>query len=315
MTTNTLTNVTAQNKEFYDRNLLMRAKENLVFHGFGQQRSLPKRNGGSISFRRFNALSKVTTQTSEGITPVGAAASVTEVTVSVGCYGNFVNYTDKIDYLALDPFVTEMTDVLGQNGGESVDEITRNELVTGTSVLYATGAARSAQSAANPITSDLVGKAVRNLRANNCKPYQGTSGKNGMGGMYIGVIHPYVFDSLIGDSTVEQTFQYSDPQKLYNYELPVYKGVAWYISTIAPVFAGEGSGGADVYGTIIFGKEAYGVPNIAATGKMISIIKPIGSAGSDDPLDQRGSIAWKSWQAPKILNNNFMTRIECGAPA
>ena len=44
-----------------------------------------------------------------------------------------------------------------------------------------------------------------------------------------------------------------------------------------------------VYNNFIVGKEAYGVVHLGAeTGDFY--IKPLGSAGSADPLDQRGTV-------------------------
>ena len=46
------------------------------------------------------------------------------------------------------------------------------------------------------------------------------------------------------------------------------------------------------------------------------IMKPLGSAGSTDPLDQRGSIAWKVPNfAVAVLQDDFICRIEHGVTA
>jgi hypothetical protein len=43
------------------------------------------------------------------------------------------------------------------------------------------------------------------------------------------------------------------------------------------------------------------------------IIKPLGSSGSSDPLDQRGSIAWKVPNfAVAVIQDDFIVRIEHG---
>jgi N4-gp56 family major capsid protein len=43
---------------------------------------------------------------------------------------------------------------------------------------------------------------------------------------------------------------------------------------------------------------------------MKMIVKPLGSSGSSDPLDQRGSIGWKANVVAKILNQDWLVRIE-----
>ena len=43
---------------------------------------------------------------------------------------------------------------------------------------------------------------------------------------------------------------------------------------------------------------------------MKMFVKELGSSGSSDPLDQRGSIGWKANVVAKILNQSWMVRIE-----
>lgn len=311
----TLSSVTIAAKEYYDKKLLMRALPELALPMFGQQRNIPKRGGNSVSYRRYNTLSTATTALTEGVTPTADAISSTEVTKTVAQYGNYVEVSDQLDMMGIDPVISEMTEVLGENGGQSIEEIIRAELVTGTNVIYATGSSRGGISASNPLTTDLVRKAVKTLHASDAKPHRGTRNQMGHAGMYVGYTHPNTWYDMLGGTDVENTFQYSDPEKFYTLNLEELQGVAFAVSTKAPVFAGEGSGGADVYGTFIFGKEAYGVVNVANTGKYQTIVKNLGSGGTADPLDQRATIGWKSLQAPKILNNNFMVRIETGTSA
>ena len=85
-------------------------------------------------------------------------------------------------------------------------------------------------------------------------------------------------------------------------------------STNAVVFSGEGDSGVDVYGTLIFGQEAYGITRISGEA-MQNIVKPLGSGGSSDPLNQRQTSGWKATFVAKILNNDFIVRIEHGVTA
>lgn len=299
----------------YDKNLLMRATPNLVFYNFGQKRAIKKNSGNQISYRRYNSLTAATTAITDGVTPSADSLSLTEVTGTVQQYGNYVSISDNVDMLAIDPVVMEATDVLGENAGESVDTIVRDVVKAGTNVVYATGSTRGAQSASNPITLTLVRKSIRALEVEKAKPFRGNRNEQGQGGVFIGIIHPYAWYDLKGDTEIQDMFTYSDPERRYTNTLPMLEGIAWYVTTLAPVFTGEGSGSADVYGTVILGKEAYGVVDVATSGRFKTIVKPLGSAGTEDPLDQRSTVAWKSWQLPKILNNNFTVRIEAGVSA
>jgi hypothetical protein len=86
-------------------------------------------------------------------------------------------------------------------------------------------------------------------------------------------------------------------------------------ATITPT--GAGAGGIAVQSTLIYGPDAYGTIELGGTGKNVSvIIKPAGSSGALDPLNQRSTIAWKvRGFCTVILQQAFIMRIEHGATA
>lgn len=315
----TLSTLSAEAAKYYDRLLVDRLLPVCNLASLGQQRTLPKRNGSTVSYRKFASLATATTALTEGTTPTGTSLSVTEVTGTVYQYGNFVTLSDALDLLGIDPVVTEAIDVLGENAGESNEEIIRATVAAGTNVRYGTGSARSSQTASSPITLTLVRKAVRDLVAAKAKPFYGTRDeKTGQGGLYVGYIHPYAWYDLTGDTTVLNTFVYSDPSKLYTLELPTLAGVAWIVSSKAPLWAGAGASSADVYGTLIMGKDAFGVSTVGGVSggqQFESVVHPLGSSGAADPLNQRSSVGWKAYQCVKILNEGALQRIEAGVTA
>ena len=71
---------------------------------------------------------------------------------------------------------------------------------------------------------------------------------------------------------------------------------------------------ADVYLSLIFAMNAFGI--VPLRGNAIkTFLKPRGSSGIADPLDQVGTLGWKAKTTQVILNDNFMTRIESSASA
>jgi N4-gp56 family major capsid protein len=105
-------------------------------------------------------------------------------------------------------------------------------------------------------------------------------------------------------------------------EIGATKNVRWMVTTNAQVWTDSGATASgtglvtsgtqvDVYGTLILAKNAFGV--VPLQKKSIqSIIKQLGSAGADDPLNQRSTVGWKTATVAKILNDDFMVRIEHG---
>ena len=71
--------------------------------------------------------------------------------------------------------------------------------------------------------------------------------------------------------------------------------------------------GADVHATLVFGADAYGVIDVDGEGCLQTIVKPCGSGGAADPLDQRATVGAKvAAYTAKILNNLWIVRIEHG---
>ncbi len=80
----------------------------------------------------------------------------------------------------------------------------------------------------------------------------------------------------------------------------------------AVITPGEGGkDGCAVYGCLFIGKGAYGVVDLSEGTEVI--VKPRGSSGTADPLDQRSSVGWKGIHAAAILYDEYMVRVECGS--
>ena len=80
----------------------------------------------------------------------------------------------------------------------------------------------------------------------------------------------------------------------------------------AVIYPGEGGkGGLAVYGCLFVGKGAYGVVDLSEGTEVI--VKPRGSSGTADPLDQRSSVGWKGIHAAAILYDEYIVRVECGS--
>ncbi|MEG1779653.1 MAG: N4-gp56 family major capsid protein, partial [Oscillospiraceae bacterium] len=166
MATQTYAGLTAEQKTFYDRALLTRLLPNLVFQKYGQKKSIPSNSGDTTNFRKFNSLAANTTPLQEGVTPSGNALDVSSITAKIEQYGGFVEISDKLDMVGIDPVLTETAKLLGEQAGLTLDTVVRDVVCTGTNVQYAGGAASTATVTAK-ITATEIMKAVRTLRAAN----------------------------------------------------------------------------------------------------------------------------------------------------
>lgn len=316
----TTSQIPAEVSAWYDRNLLTRVTPLFLHRNWSQVRPLPRKSGTlTIKFRRYSNLSAATTPLSEGITPSGSQMSVTDVTAVVAQYGDFITVTDVLDYQTQDPELTIASDLLGDQAGDTLDQVTRDVLAAGTSVyLPSTYTLRSQITTSDLISVTLVQKAVRALKNNNAKKI--TSMVDASTGInttplqpcFVGIVHPNVSYTLKGLTGWTDVSRYASTKTLMEGEIGSLDEVRFVETTNAKVFSASGASSQDIYGTIILAMNAYGTTQISGEA-LKNIIKPLGSGGTDDPLDQRATSGWKATFVAKILNNAFMTRIETSA--
>lgn len=308
--------ISRENTEFYDKLLLSRAVAYFVHTMFAQVRDLPRRGGtNTIKFRRYGNLSAATTALSEGVTPSGSSLSVTDITASVAQYGDFITISDVIDYESKDPVLMEAADILGDQAGDTLDQLTRDVLAAGTVVTYVGQSTRSAITTTDLITATEVRKAVRTLKNANArrltKMVKASTGvaTEPLSAAYIGIVHPDTTYDLQDETGWVPVEKYSSAMNAMENEVGKLNDVRFIETTNAKIFSGAGAGSIDVYATVILGANAYGVSRISGEA-LKNIVKPLGSAGSADPLEQRATSGWKATFVAKILNDNFMVRLE-----
>ncbi len=306
-TTQTYANLTAEQKTFYDRTLLSRLLPNLTFLKYGQKRPMPKNEGDKINFRRFNSLDVPANSLTEGVTPDGDNLSITAVTATVAQEGNWVRLSDKISMVGIDPVLTEAAALMGENAAETLETRCADVIFKGTSQQYAGGAASAAAIAAGKVVnSEEIKKAVRTLRNNNAKTMEG--------GYYIGFCDPSVAYDLQNDALWQDISKYNGAQNIMKGEIGRIHGVRFILTTMCPTDATTATAGT-LHKTLIVGKDAYGVVDVDGSSKPEIIIKPTGSAGTEDPLNQRASVGWKAMAVTVRLQELAMVCIQSMASA
>lgn len=315
--------IPAEVNNFYDRTLLYRAIPLFVHTRWAQVRDIPRKAGTlTIKFRRYGNLVAATTPLSDGITPSGSQLSVTDITATVAQYGDFVTVTDVLDFQSQDPVLMEAAEILGDQMGDTLDQLTRDVLSAGTNVYYAgTGhTLRNQVAAGELITLALVQKSVRLLKTNKArrmtKMVNATTGygTTPLNASYIAICHPNTTFDLKAISTWVSVEKYASTNGIMEGEVGKLDEVRFVETTNAKVFTGAGAAGIDVYATLVFGSDAYGTTRISGEA-VKNIVKPLGSAGSADPLEQRATSGWKATFVAKVLNDAFLLRLECAVSA
>lgn len=322
-TTSTLSDAV---KTLYERKLLRRALPRLLHTRWGEKPILT--NYGSLEWRKYPALAAKTTQLAEATTPAPDTVTVTKVTVTPLFYGSFLRHSDQLELTSYDPVVANFSDLLGEQCGLSLDTIARDDYLSGATVRYsgvATSRGALAKTTDKISYTDIV-NAVGALMAQNALPLEG--------GKFIAIIHPYTWAAMLTDSTIRTVFSYAqvrgDQNPAMNGYVGTFLGCDWFVTSNAKVYAAAGASSADVYVALFLGMEAIGIASIqgatykdvdaagtneySMTGKSVRptelIVKPLGSAGTEDPLNQRGTVAWKASQDSAVLNALWMVALE-----
>lgn len=288
---------------YYDKKLLARLLPELVHLKWAQKRPIPKNGGKTINFRQFTALSPATTPLTEGVKPAGNALNMTQKTGTVAQYGDYVEISDVLDLTAIDPVLDETADLLGEQSAQTLDVLSRDVLLAGTSVQYANGrASRATIAAGDNLTVTEVRKARRTLKRANVKPVAGND--------YIAIVEPGTVFDLQSDTKWEEAAKYAGSTQIFDGEIGRLYGVRFIETSFAKKFTGAGAAGVDVYGTLVFGKDYYGMSDIESSGAVKNIVKPHGSAGTADPLNQIATSGWKALFTVIRLEELAAVRIE-----
>jgi N4-gp56 family major capsid protein len=256
----------------------------------------------------FSAFPKVTEALTEGVTPEGAPLNVTTYSKTLEEFGAYSTHTDTLVLTAIDNIISEATEKHAENAVLTLDTITRNELNAGTNVVYAAKdgvrvTSRSALTAEHKLTYNDVAYMATMLKRNNAPKIDGS---------YIAIIHPDVAQDIMLDERWIDVQKYKNPENVYNGEIGKLHNVRFIESTEA-LCTKEGAGSAGVYSTLFLGKDAYHVIDVAGAGVEI-IVKPAGSAGTADPLNQRSTVGWKvPMFGAKRTTEQYIWRFESGS--
>lgn len=234
--------MSAAMKTYYDTELLENARPRLIFSQLGKSQFLPANHGDSVQWRKWNTFDKALTPLTEGVIPSGQKLGQSAITVSVQQYGDYAAISDRLNLHAVDNVILGAAEEMGAAGGETADTLVRNELCTGTSVIYAdtldangavtgTPTGRAQLSADNNrLTPDVVNKAYTFLKKQKAPYFEGNK--------YVAVIHPSVSYDLRSHPDWLEVHKYSAAREIFEGEIGELHGVRFVESTEAPIFNG-----------------------------------------------------------------------------
>src|SRR4029450_3951585 len=142
--------------------------------------------------------------------------------------GLWCSLTDVAQMTTKHPAMNMARERLGTAGAELVDrEIQKVLGGGGTLVIAGNKASVSLLVAGDVVNTDLLSKALADLRQLGAPSYQG--------GLYAGVVDPYVEQDIAKDTTFVSSHTYAETEALMNAEIGRWRGVSWKRSNLMPI--------------------------------------------------------------------------------
>jgi len=345
MPTTTYGDITPRQAAYSVANLLKRAMPYMMLERFGQAYPIPRNNTKIAKFRRYFmegatgsnsgvggdfSVPQALTPLTEGVTPAGSKLDSKDYTVELDQYGDFITFTDVIEdtHEDMPALLREMTDILGEQAAHTIETLRFNVLKAGTNVFYANGATRGAVN--TPITLNIQRRITRSLKRQNAKPItsivKSTVNYNTqpIEAAYIALCHPDVENDIRDLPGFISVKQYGGSVTAMEGEIGSVEDVRYIRSTVFESWADAGGAengmlstsgtNADVYPILFLARDAYGVvPLRGRDSVQVMVVNP--QPTNVDPLAQRGTAGWKTWNATVILQDAFLVRAEVAATA
>lgn len=318
----------------YHKQLLTRAKYSEYYGKWADVVNLPEKGGRTILMRRYAHLAMALSPLTEGQPPAGKVPTLTDYSATLSQNGDFIAMTDMLLMTAIEDAQMHWVGLLGEQGGYTIDAVDRDVVTAATTIIYSNGTQTTDINTI--IDGNDLDRALRGLQMNGAETILGgNSGSDIQGSVptlpaYPCVIHPRVLFDLqnISGFTSAEKYKGAAPGEVGRYK----GGLAFFLAPdVSALGAGAkvtaaagasvptgiysvGGSSTDVYSSMIFAKHGFTRVPISA-GSMKMYRKPVGSAGSVDPIDQVGTIGWKFTGSRLITNQNWLTVIKSGASA
>lgn len=314
---------------FYHRTLLERAEYYNYHMRWASPRPLSARVGKNIIFRRYLHLAIALSPLSEGVAPSGKTPTLDDFTVALKQFGDFIALSDFAAMTQIDDLGTHWSGLLGEQAGYTMDAVSRDVSIAGTTIVYSNGTARTDINSI--VDANDLDRAIRTLNRNGAQyVLKGNQGSTTIGSApirdaYAGVTHPDVIFDLQNVTGYKDASEYKGAVEG---EVGRYRQLAFFsahdgdsLNAGSKLYNSGGatsslvrntSGTVNVYTIMVFAKNYLTeVPFGAKSVQMIR--KPLGSAGTADPLDQVSTMGWKNTSARVRTNESWGLRIEIGA--
>lgn len=309
------------------KDMLKRGLPLLCLEKTMQAKTLPGNSTKSMTWRRYNSLPLATTALTEGVTPTSKKITHTDYTATLSQYGDLVEITDVITDTHEDPILKEFSGILGEQAAQTIETVRYYVLRACTNKFYGASTDTARTDVNDSISDSLQKKIVRALKRQNAQfitsVVKSTPSFNTESVLpaIIGYGHTDLENDIRALTGFIDVKDYGNTAGMEG-EIGAVGPVRYILSNIFTPYADAGGAAgtkvstsgvsADVYPILYIAKNAWaGVALKGAFGITPIVLNP--SPSKSDPLGQRGSIAWKTMQTAKILNDAWMAVAEVAA--
>jgi N4-gp56 family major capsid protein len=258
---------------YYNKRALDNITKTFIFSEPAMKDSLPKRSGKTVQWYRsiLSAIVPATITAHDGFEgSVGTGITMTSAIVSatVSQYTDFMSISDFAEEVGIDDSVESATDNMSYRGAYIFDTVTRAEVDSPhTTRITSTAGAGLTLLGANYRASD-ARNARHQMEGLDIKPMDSGPAR----GEFFGVIHPYVSYDLVNDPSAAGLMdlkKYTDPGMFLknndDRSKPIASagGVMFFENTNVKTIS---DGGTNYWRVYVFGKNAYGIVNLAGEG-------------------------------------------------
>ncbi len=253
---------------YYKTRALDNLKKKFIFSEAALMDSIPRQSGKTVQWFRYIPSAVVPTTIVakdgfEGSVGTGIAATSTIVSATVSQYTDFMSVSDFLKDTAIDPIVENVSDMLSYRAAYVVDTITRTEIDSPSTGLITTSTGAGLALLGSNFRAGDARNARHQLQGLDVQPMDTGIAKN----QFFGVIHPYVSYDLVNDPAaggLMDIYKFTDPTAFIKNEdrgaVANVGGVKFFENTNVK---SQTSASVDYWRVYIFGKNAYGVVDLA----------------------------------------------------
>lgn len=309
------------NHKFFVAEFIRIANPKLVYDMFGTPADISPNNSNTIVFNKVLKLSTLeASPLTEGVTPTEQQFQLQRLEQSINQFGGFATTTDRLVEESISGITSQYNMRIAQQGAETMNKVVRNDLTGGTNVRFQGQAAdRNAITATGmPFEDfDFMFKAFKNEDVEPMRPM--TSGSQNIGTSAQRETYPVIIpweatglveslDDGVGNKFVNAQ-DYNSQRSLWTNEYGSFKQFTFIGNNQTSTAVNTAGTPQTISLSLVFGHGAYHTTKIGASDVEI-IIKPLGSAGTSDPLNQRSTIGWKAKKGAVIVQPTYMFRYE-----